>query len=103
MEYFIAFAVAFYLGWQSRELQAKYRIRRYMAEHMQDVLDDVKKDIINITVDFTEGQIFVYKKEDGSYLAHGKTRTELEDILEEKFPGKLFNATPEDLKKLEAS
>lgn len=103
MEYFIIFVIAFFIGWESRELQAKARIRRYMAEHMQDIVDDVKKDIINITVDFdTSGEIFIYKKEDGSYLAHAKNRDELEDILNGKFPGKMFNASPEDLEKLEA-
>lgn len=103
MDYFIIFAVAFYLGWQAREIQAKVRIKRYLAESMQDMIEDVKKDMINITVDFAEtGDIFIYKKEDGSYLGHGKTRNELEDMLEKKFPGKLFNASPEDLAKLEA-
>lgn len=103
MEYLIIAVIAFYFGWEGREFQAKLRIRKYMSEHMKEMLDEVKGDIINITVDFTDGQIFVYKKDDGSYLAHGKTRNELEDILEEKFPGKLFNASPEDLKKLEAA
>ena len=103
MEYLIALAVGFFLGWTGREVQAKMRIKHYIESMKEEILEDVKKDLINITVDFTnDGDIFVYKKEDGSYLAHGKSRDELEDILEVKFPGKLFNASPEDLKKLEA-
>lgn len=103
MEYLIALAVGFFLGWTGRELQAKMRIKKYLEEMKMDVMDDMKSSLINITVDFTDsGDIFVYKKEDGSYLAHGKTRNELEDILEVKFPGKMFNASPEDLAKLEA-
>lgn len=103
MEYVIFIALGFFIGWNAREFQAKMRIKRYLAESMHEVMEDVKKDMINITVDFADtGDIFIYKKEDGSYLGHGKTRNELEDMLEEKFPGKLFNASPEDLKKLEA-
>lgn len=103
MDYLIIFAIAFYLGWQGREVQAKMRIKHYIEEMKMDIIDDVKKDIINITIDFADtGDIFIYKKEDGTYLGHGKSMKELEDVLLEKFPGKLFNASPEDLAKLEA-
>ena len=103
MEYLIALAVGFFLGWTGREFQAKLRIKKYLEEMKTDVIEDMKSSMINITVDFADtGDIFVYKKEDGTYLAHGKSRDELEDILEVKFPGKMFNASPEDLAKLEA-
>lgn len=102
MEYLVIFAVGVFIGWQAREVQAKMRIRQYLKEIKNDIIDDVKKDIINITVDFADtGDIFIYKKEDGSYLGHGKSLKELENVLLEKFPGKLFNASPEDLAKLE--
>lgn len=95
--------VCFLFGWHLREAMAKRRIERYLDEMKRETIEDLKKDMINITVDFTDdGTIFVYAKEDGAYLAHGKTRDQLEDILGEKFPGKMFNATPDDLKKLEA-
>lgn len=103
MEYVIFIALGFFLGWNAREFQAKMRIKRYLKEMQSEIIEDVKKDVINITVDFADsGEIFIYKKEDGSYLGHAKTLKELEDTLCEKFPGKLFNASPEDLAKLEA-
>ena len=93
--------VCFYAGWKMREWQA-HRIMDKMIEDISEkTVDEFKSKVINIRVEDHDGQFFVYKKDDGSYLAHGETKTKLEDILQEKFPGKFFNASPEDLEKLE--
>ena len=93
--------ICFYAGWKTREWQA-YRIMDKMIEDISEkTVDEFRSKVINIRVEDHDGQFFVYKKDDGSYLAHGETKTKLEDILQEKFPGKFFNASPEDLEKLE--
>ena len=95
-------SVCFFLGWRMREWHA-HRLMDKMIDDMADkTVDEFRSKVINIRVEDHEGQFFVYKKDDGSYLAHGETKTKLEDILCEKFPGKLFNASPEDLEKLES-
>lgn len=94
--------VCFFLGWKMREQRALRMIDRLTEEIAEDTLKEFKSNIVDIKVEDHDGQFFVYKREDGSYLAHGETKTKLEDILNEKFPGKMFNATPEDLRKLES-
>ena len=85
-----------------REQHAMRVMSEMVDEISQHTLDEFKKNVVNIRVEDHDGQFFVYRKDDGSYLAHGETKTKLEDILNEKFPGKMFNATPEDLEKLES-
>ena len=77
-------------------------IDKLTEEVAEETLQQFKSKVVDIRVEDHDGQFFVYKKEDGSYLAHGESKTKLEDILMEKFPGKLFNASPEDLQKLES-
>lgn len=95
-------AICFLLGWKMRERHAMRMMDNLMQEVADDTIEEFKKKVINIKVEDHNGEFFVYKKDDGSYLAHGETKSKLEDILHERFPGKLFNASPEDLQKLES-
>ena len=85
-----------------REYHATRMIDRLTDEIAEETLQQFKNKVVDIKVEDHDGQFFVYNKEDGRYLAHGETKTKLEDILMERFPGKLFNASPEDLEKLES-
>jgi hypothetical protein len=90
------------MGWKAREYHAMKKISDAVDEITENTLQEFRSKVMNIRVEDHDGQFFVYAKDDGSYLAHGKTKTVLENILHEKFPGKLFNASPEDLEKLES-
>lgn len=94
--------VCFFLGWRMREYHAHRLISKAVEEISEKTVEEFKSKVINIRVEDHDGQFFIYKKDDGSYLAHAETKNMLEDILNEKFPGKLFNASPEDLEKLNA-
>jgi hypothetical protein len=94
------FLLGIFLGWKIREHIAIKRIHESLENITDDVVREFKSKVIDITVEDHDGVFFVYRKEDGSYLAHGPSMEKLEDILVEKFPGKLFNANPEDLEKL---
>lgn len=90
------------IGWKAREYHAMKAISKAVNEITENTIEEFKSKVVNICVEDHGGQFFIYAKDDGSYLAHAKTKTLLEDILNEKFPGKLFNASPEDLEKLES-
>lgn len=96
----IIFALGFFLGWRMREQTAIKRISEVSEQIAEDMVEEFKSKVIDINVEDHDGTFFVYKREDGSYLAHGPSMEKLEDILMEKFPGKFFNAKPEDLEKL---
>jgi len=101
---YLLFGLIFFLmGWHAREYHATRVISRAMEEFTEDTIAEFKAMVITIKVEEdSNGDLFVYRKDDGSYLAHGKTKKQLEDILNEKFPGKLFNATGEDMEKLKS-
>jgi phosphatidylserine decarboxylase len=99
---FIFGLVCVVMGWKAREYQAMKAISKAVDEITENTIEEFRSKVVNIRVEDHDGQFFVYAKDDGSYLAHAKTKTVLEDILVEKFPGKLFNASPEDLEKLES-
>lgn len=98
--YLIFGLVFFGIGWKAREWYAHHIIDQLEKKYSDHLIETFKKDVIDIRVEDSDGSFFVYRKEDGSYLAHGETMKKLEDILNDKFPGKMFNATPEDLQKL---
>lgn len=100
--YIFVGAIWFFIGWKAREIHAMRMMNKVIEQVTEDTVDEFRKKVIDIKVESHDGQLFVYKKDDGSYLAHGDNKTTLEDILNEKFPGKLFNASPEDLEKLNA-
>ena len=95
-------SICFFFGWKLREVHARRIMDKMVDDISKNTLEEFKKNVVNIRVEDHDGLFFVYDKEDGSYLAHGENKTKLEDILIEKFPGKLFNASPEDLEKLES-
>lgn len=98
--FIIAFALAFWLGWKLREVYAMRIMNKFSEKYANNLAESFKKDVVDISVEHTNGCFFIYNRNDGTYLAHGESMSKLEDILSEKFPGKLFNATPEDLEKL---
>lgn len=96
----VIFGLGFFMGWRMREQTALRHLDKMADEIANDALEEFKSKVIDITVEDHDGVFYIYKREDGSYLAHGPSMEKLEDILMDKFPGKLFNAKPDDLEKL---
>jgi len=63
-------------------------------------MEDINK--IQISIELKDSMIYVYNKETSMYLAHGPNKDVVESMLVEKFPGKKFAASTEDLLKLTA-
>jgi hypothetical protein len=98
--YIIVGLIFFFIGWKAREIRAFVVIDKMVKDISENSLEEFKENIINIRVERHDGKFFIYERDDGSYLAHGETRKMLEDILNERFPGKMFNASEEDIRKL---
>lgn len=105
---FVFFAIAiaalgFIIGWWAREKYAMHVVSTIVKKAKEEYLEDVKSSVVNVLVEKANDVFYIYAKEDGTFLAQGKNIDELTDILNERFPGKMFNVTPEDLKMLEAT
>lgn len=102
-DYLIAIACGIAIGWFSREWYAMRKVEKLMNSFGDNMLDEFKKKVVDITIEKSGDFFFVYRKDDGTFLAQGTDIEKLSDILVEKFPGKLFNCSPEDLAALEAT
>jgi hypothetical protein len=95
MEIIFICVFLFALGWLARERWAIRQLKDMISD-----LEDEDDDKIYIIVDITDSEIFVYEKDTLQYLAHGKTENDITTILKQRFPGKTFAASAEDMIKL---
>lgn len=89
----------FFLGWWGREWHAGRQVTAMLQELNDEQAEVVDSNKIRITVEKHDGCFYIYDRS-GTYLSHGETFDVVEAILKEKFPGKLFAASEEDLAKL---
>lgn len=100
MLYGCAMLIGFIVGWVLRERWAIRKLNHMLNNMSSAVEEPVDPDKVEITVELKDSVIYVYNKETSMYLAHGATKDIVEDMLVEKFPGKKFAASTEDLLKL---
>ena len=89
-----------YLGWVLRERYAQMKINRYLAQAEVQMQEEVADKHIQITIERHNDMFFVYDVNDKKFMAQGETRKQLERNLEERFPGKKFAASHENLKEM---
>jgi hypothetical protein len=102
MELIIAI-VGFVVGWYVREWHAMRKVDQLIDNMNTKMVEEFKSKVINVTVEKSGDFFYIYRKDDGTFLAQGTDIDKLSDILSEKFPGKLFNVSPEELSQLEAT
>lgn len=88
--------ICFYGGWAFRERTAARRLNRIMdslTSHMQEQEDM----FIRITIEKDNDVFYVYNMDDKSFMAQGKSRKEIEDVLSSKYPDKSFAAAHANL------
>lgn len=90
----------FILGWTSRERHAERKLNAILNDVQESVRENVQKNLIPVEIEQHEGHYYVYNMKDKTFMAQGNTRQELERVLEEKFPGKKFAATEDNLVKV---
>ena len=87
-------------GWGLRERYANHLLQK-LAKHI--VEEQVStEDLIQIIVEKHNNTLFIYKKEDGQFMVQGTSFKELNDALENRFPGKRFACSEEHLQILKA-
>jgi len=94
------FVCGYLLGWKMREMLAIRRMNDHFITAQEKLKQLHEKDIVDITIEKHDGTLFVYNKRTSEYMAHGETQEKLEKMLAEKYPGKMFNASTEDMEKM---
>lgn len=88
---------AFLTGWYAREKYAERVLNRFLSQAEENVKERVMKDMIPVHIEQHNGHYYVYNGNDKSFMAQGETRKALEEMLEEKYPGKKFAAKEDNL------
>ena len=94
----VIFIVGIFAGWTLREYIAAWRVKHILKEY-EDNLGIAKEKLIPITIEEHSGVYFVYDA-DGKFMVQANDRESLETALMDKYPGKLFAVTPENLREL---
>ena len=68
---------------------------------LKQKIESIKEKIIPSRIEEENGILYLYNKETNEFLGQGKTFTDLEKNVREKFPNKLFNVPQEELNKYE--
>jgi uncharacterized membrane protein len=90
----IAWFIGAFYGWSAHERF----IQRTMAKALVGFEEEFIANRIKIKIEKHNDTLFVYEHDTNTFMAQGKTKEELEKQLQEKFPGKMFAATTDDIK-----
>jgi len=99
---FGAIIVGIKLGWDARERHAS-RSFDILMNKIHDEQQEEEENRIYITIEKHEGMFFVYNKHTSQFMAQANNRGELEIVLDNRYPGKKFAASPEHLRLLDDS
>lgn len=89
-------SISFVFGWIVRERYAVRQLEKLLGQ-VKAMKDDVKEDLVFITIEKHDNIFFVYLKENNQFVLQANTQEELEEKLLEKFPGKKFAVKQENL------
>lgn len=103
---FIAFAVGYFYSIHSlrKLLSDDEEYEEYDGEYDNGELainpNKRSESHMAINIEWSDGYFFVYDKDTGKFMAHGKTRDEMEEALTDRFPDVLFAASEENLREV---
>lgn len=103
LDVFIYFGVFFFgyaVGWAVREITAMRKVNKVLNNILIETRKELEETLILITIEKHQDKFFVYNMKDNSFMAQGNNIEELEEELSQKYPGKRFAASPENLKEM---
>lgn len=93
----VAFLIGFGSGWRGREIHAIYHAKKLMSS-IQPVNETTPN--MSVLIEKHGETFYVFEAETNKFLTQANTRTELEQNLVDKFPGKKFSVSKENLKEV---
>ena len=75
-------------------------LERRLDNKIEEVLSKFRENVIPSKIEESNGMYFLYNRETEEFLGQGKSMTELEKSVREKFPNKLFDVPNEQLMKV---
>jgi len=90
--------IAFTWGWNARETVAQHQNRKFFRKLAEQAAEEKVDNLVRIKIEKHEGVLYAYQLDNSMFIAQANDRKELEQKLSEKFPGKRFGCSEENLK-----
>jgi hypothetical protein len=98
MELFIIAVLSFVIGLQVGVNLVRRAHRNAIRDTLERLQEEVAERIVKIRLEKHSGVIYVYAIDTDEFLGQGKDQAELEKVLGEKYPDKVFAASDAQLK-----
>ena len=92
----VVFALGVGWGWRLRERAAERKMKHVM-DAIQEAEAEEDEDRIAVTIEMVGDQLMVYDMFSGQFMAQGADWDAIQQRLKDRFPGKTFQATKENL------
>lgn len=83
-------------GWNMREVYAK----RVVSEMIKETAEKAKKDSIKIKLEKKDNTFYAFNFETDAFMGQAESFETIDKLLSEKFPGKRFLITEENMKEV---
>lgn len=91
-------AIGFFISGVINQYKKIVAIRE-LDQSISKSLKALKDKIVPSRIEEDNGMLFLYNSETNEFLGQGKTFKELESIMKEKYPNKLFNVPQTEIDK----
>lgn len=95
LAFIIWLTLGFTIGWYAHQRMVHLRINTIMQRLEKGIVDNV----IEVRIERHADMIYVYRADNGEFMAQGVNERELGEQLAFRFPGKSFAAPGDQLKK----
>lgn len=89
--------VSFIWGWNTRERVAIIQSNKLLKQLSEEV-EEQQENVIRIKIEKHEGVLYAYHYDNSLFIAQADCKEDLEKKLSEKFPGKTFGCSSDNLK-----
>ena len=97
---FLIFVVGFILGWMALRALINFKMKLMLDSIANSPIPKQEKKIVNIDLVRMEHGIYAYDRATQMFLAQGKTKEEIVDILQSRFPDTSFMASPKNIEEV---
>jgi len=100
MEPFVYFVVGLIFGviaYLTFILYQRYKISTKIISNINETIQQLRSVVIPCRLEFDNDVIFVYRRDNGLFLAKGSSFQEIEQILANTYPEKLFDVDSEEI------
>jgi hypothetical protein len=87
--------LGFILGWFTLRVLINYKMMR-MLDNIANAPKS-EKPVVNLNFVKLDHAVLAYDRDSNMFLAQGKTKEEITDILQKRFPGTSFMANPKNI------